>query len=166
MSNVNSLRSIYDNMIARCHNPDCDGYEGYGARGVTVCQAWRDSFQQFLTDVGERPEGDFTLDRKDPSKGYSPENTRWATKLQQTLNTRPHRQAKSKYKGVYLVTYAKTPNKWRVTCQYKGVNKHVGYYPTEEDAARGYDAHLRARVDLRDLPFTYFNFPLEETTNV
>ena len=59
----------------------------YGAIGVTVCERWK-VFENFLADMGERPEGK-TLDRyPNPSGNYEPGNCRWATGSEQRLNRR------------------------------------------------------------------------------
>lgn len=78
-------------MVNRCHNPNNASYAGYGGAGITVCDRWRNGeghitgFELFLADMGERPEGK-TLDRIDPTKGYAPENCRWATAQEQRAN--------------------------------------------------------------------------------
>lgn len=72
-------------MRERCLNESNIGFELYKGKGVTVCDRWLYSFENFLADMGERPEGT-SLDRIDPDGSYSPENCRWATPTTQSRN--------------------------------------------------------------------------------
>lgn len=74
-------------MISRCYNPRSAWYANYGGRGIAVCDRWRQSFDAFLADMGERPDGR-TLDRIDSDGNYERGNCRWATPLEQTHNRR------------------------------------------------------------------------------
>jgi hypothetical protein len=82
------LYSTWLGMKGRCHNPNHSDYRDYGGRGIKVCARWRKSFSAFVADVGERPVGK-TLDRRNNSLGYSPENVRWTSQRNQNLNRRP-----------------------------------------------------------------------------
>jgi hypothetical protein len=81
---------IWTNMKTRCFNPKGSSYAHYGARGITVCEEWRGSFEQFLADMGEAP-ARMSLDRIDTNGPYSKANCRWATQQQQMSNTRATR---------------------------------------------------------------------------
>lgn len=74
-------------MIQRCYRPKSGSYRYYGGLGVEVCDRWRHSFENFLADLGERPEG-MTLDRERAEGNYEPGNCRWATAKQQRSNQR------------------------------------------------------------------------------
>lgn len=79
------IYKIWCSMIERCYTPTHHAYARYGARGITVCESWRLSFEQFYKDMGERPAGK-SLDRINNNHGYSPDNCRWATQEQQQNN--------------------------------------------------------------------------------
>lgn len=78
--------SAWRAMIKRCTNARNASYARYGARGITVCQRWLDSFENFIFDMGRRPSDKHSLDRIDNNAGYGPDNCRWATATEQQCN--------------------------------------------------------------------------------
>ncbi len=79
---------LWAGMIVRCENLRSTSYLRYGARGITVCQRWRESFEAFLSDVGPRPSPSHSLDRIDSSGNYEPGNVRWSDAATQSRNRR------------------------------------------------------------------------------
>lgn len=77
----------YMAMMHRCYNKKSDNYVYYGGLGVTVCERWRESFENFYADMGDRPRGT-SLDRKNPFGNYEPSNCKWSTVVEQANNTR------------------------------------------------------------------------------
>ena len=69
----------------RCYNNKEENYEYYGARGIGMCERWKDSFENFLIDMGPRPDG-HSIDRIDSSLDYEPGNCRWSDAVTQANN--------------------------------------------------------------------------------
>lgn len=77
----------WEAMKSRCYNENAREYKNYGGAGITVCDDWRCSFEQFLLDMKERPSLKYSLDRFPNSTGnYEPCNCRWATRREQNTN--------------------------------------------------------------------------------
>jgi AP2 domain. len=78
---------------ARCHCPGSGGYEKYGAKGISVCERWRESFEAFLSDMGAKPGPEYSIDRyPDGAGNYQPGNCRWATLVEQANNVKTNRK--------------------------------------------------------------------------
>lgn len=90
---------IWRGMIDRCYDPSWRGYHNYGGRGITVCEAWRNSPEQFIADMGPRPIG-FSIERNDVNGNYEPANCRWAHSIEQGNNRRNNHMVT--YKGVEM----------------------------------------------------------------
>lgn len=86
----------WQNMRSRCLYPTSPDFARYGGAGVTIDARWRD-FENFRADMGERPEG-HTLDRIDVTRGYGPDNCRWADHKTQSRN---------KHRTVYIEAHGR-----------------------------------------------------------
>lgn len=95
MTDSNAYRSWTD-MKTRCYNKKYTGYKNYGERGISVCERWLESFENFLSDMGNPVDG-ISLERIDNDKGYYPENCKWIPKSEQGKNRRIVRYVS--YKG-------------------------------------------------------------------
>lgn len=79
---------VWSSMKARCYNKNDRRYNGYGSRGIKVCDRWLESFDNFIEDMGKKPFDNAQLDRIDNDGDYTPENCRWTTPFDNVMNRR------------------------------------------------------------------------------
>ena|SRR5271156_1516101 len=88
-SRESSEYSSWQAMKSRCLDSNHKHFRYYGGKGVTICERWKNSFPNFLADMGRKPTSLHTIDRfPDPYGNYEPSNCRWATRKQQAANHR------------------------------------------------------------------------------
>jgi hypothetical protein len=118
-------------MKGRCSNKNLRSYQHYGGRGITVCDEWKESFENFYADMGKRPSPKHSIDRIDVDGNYCKENCRWASKQTQSRNTRIRKDCKSGHKGVNWHTGI---NKWVAYIRYGGKQHHIGTFDRLNEA--------------------------------
>ena len=142
------LYITWSRMRQRCNNPSSHAYCNYGGRGIAVCKEWAvlgkpgrhsngslpPGLLTFASDMGPKPPGT-TLDRIDNDGDYCPENCRWATAREQSLNRRAPKPRTGLPRWVYCYN-----GKYRA--QYQGPGTRINHYPGTYDAPE--QAHLAA----------------------
>lgn len=119
-------------MIQRCTNPNRKHYEEYGGRGITVCDRWLNSFENFLEDMGKKTSARHSIDREDTNGNYEPDNCKWSTQSEQISNQRIRQDNTSGHKGV---SWDKNRGKWHAYLnRNKSSRLNIGYYVDLQDA--------------------------------
>jgi hypothetical protein len=108
--------TTWSRMLQRCENPNNKNWPEYGGRGIKVCDRWHDP-SSFHADMGDPPSPGHSIDRIDNGGDYCPENCRWATRKEQTYNTRQN----------VIVQYAGRSMCLAEACEAAGVPYHRAY---------------------------------------
>jgi len=131
----NELHPLYSrwlSMTQRCTNPNHRQYCDYGARGITICDEFRD-FKQYVSIVESLPNysPEHTLDRRNNNEGYCPSNLRWTCSSTQIANQRPNSRGFNKFTGVNWSTHH---TRWVARIHFKGKTLFTKVCKTEEEA--------------------------------
>lgn len=126
-----TLYRIWQSMLARCGNPSKACFVDYGGRGISVCARWRESFESFISDMGERPEG-YTIERANNNGDYEPGNCVWVPRGVQNRNQRRRIDNAS---GATGVMRHRTTGKWHAFIGVAGKRLHIGVFDSFEAAA-------------------------------
>ena len=131
----NRLYKIWDGMHYRCENPKADSYHNYGGRGIKVCAEWTggegfDRFREWAVSHGYAD--DLQIDRIDNNRGYEPNNCRWVTQIENSINRRP--RGPSQVAGVYCNGRTGESSRWCAHIKINGQTKHLGTFKTKEEA--------------------------------
>lgn len=95
----------WNSIKERCLNPKCAHFKNYGGRGISLCERWKKSFQNFYNDMGKKPALKSSIERKNNHGNYCPSNCVWADRVEQANNNRHNRVIK--WNGI-----KKTASQW------------------------------------------------------
>lgn len=136
-SNSYLTYSVWRSILSRCQK-DVTSYH----YGISICDEWM-NFDNFISDMGERPGKDYQIDRIDNTKGYFRENCRWVTKFQQAAN---RRKTKSRTSSQYVgVSFHKRDCYWYSYIQIEKRMTYIGCkFNTGEEAKEARNNYILA----------------------
>lgn len=122
---MKKTKQCWSDMKQRCLNKNNKAYPRYGGRGISICQEWIDSFDNFLADMGQKPEG-MSIDRIDNDGCYCKENCRWANAVTQTRNRNVSQEG-----GIH---FDERDKRWVVQISVASKQYHIGSFENIDEA--------------------------------
>lgn len=134
------IYAVWQNMKNRCYNKNIGNYKDYGARGISVCEEWRNDPVNFSKWCFEHHwRNGLEIDRKDNDGNYEPGNCRIVSRLTNANNKRIYKSNTSGYVGIY-----KIGKMWRAKIAVCRHTIHIGSYPAKADAVHARNAYICA----------------------
>lgn len=130
--------TCWEGIINRCYNKSNRSYRNYGGRGISVCKRWRNSFINFLNDMGLKPNPNLTIERINNNRNYNVTNCKWTT---HTIQSRNQRKRKDNASGVVGVSWCNSKSKWTAHIGLNNKQIMIGRFKIFKDAV---DARKRA----------------------
>ena len=133
------LHSVWSNMKSRILNINSEDYKNYGARGITICDEWKNDFKSFYDwSLANGYKKELTIDRMNNNGNYEPINCRWVYRNIQNRNRRKiFKHNTSGYKGV-----SRKQTKWRAVIGDNNKSVHIGMFNSAIEAAKAYDQYV------------------------
>lgn len=94
------LYQTWKGIKQRCYNKNSPSYQYYGAKGIKMCDRWKNEFYNFVEDMGQRPNG-HTIDRIDNNGNYEPNNCKWSNATEQGIH-RKHLPNRTGYQYIFI----------------------------------------------------------------
>lgn len=134
------IYKCWQDMKARCCNPNKHQFVDWGGRGITVCEEWENNFMSFYEwALNNGYKEGLTIDRIDVNKGYYPNNCRWVSRHTQSANRRIFKNNKSGFSGV---CYRRDSGKWRASININNHKYNIGVFNTAKEAAIARDLFI------------------------
>lgn len=125
------LYKLWCSMRHRCNTKSDSNYHKYGAKGIKVCDEWNKNFMSFYNwSISNGYQDNLSIDRIDNNKGYSPDNCRWLTMLQQMNNTTRTKMITYKGKTQSIPNWCRELN-----LNYKTVRTRINQYGWDVERA-------------------------------
>lgn len=145
------LYTIHRGMLQRCFNKNAKSYQRYGARGITMCNEWKNDFKSFYDwAILNGYDDELSIDRIDNNGNYEPSNCRWAG---DEIQNRNKGKRKNNTTGFIGVSYIKERKLYLASITVSKVQIKLGVAKTAEEASKIYDSYV-------------FDNNLEHSTNV